>query len=80
MPNVLRIGQYRFFFYSNEGTPLKEAHIHVRTSEGEAKVSLHEPFAVLLNSGLTAQELRKITTMVKEKQDILLGAWHDYFA
>ncbi|MEK7415510.1 MAG: DUF4160 domain-containing protein, partial [Planctomycetota bacterium] len=33
MPTVLRVGPYRFHFYSDErGEP---AHIHVRTSEGE---------------------------------------------
>ena len=46
----------------------------------EAKISLVEPFGVLLNAGFSAQELRKICKLVQEKRDILKGAYHDYFA
>jgi hypothetical protein len=34
MPTVLRIGPYRFFFYSNEGH--EPPHIHVESADGEA--------------------------------------------
>ena len=48
--------------------------------EGEAKISLVEPYAVMLNAGFSAQELRKICKLVQEKREILKGAYHDYFA
>ncbi|WP_439481025.1 DUF4160 domain-containing protein [Cyclobacterium plantarum] len=35
MPTVLRIGPYRFFFFSNEGN--EPPHIHVESGEGHAK-------------------------------------------
>lgn len=37
MPTVLRIGPFRFHFYSDEGN--KPPHIHVANSEGECKFS-----------------------------------------
>lgn len=80
MPVILVLGPYRFFFYSNEGNPVKAPHIHVRSQNGEAKISLVEPYGVLLNAGFSAQELRKICKLVQEKQEILKGAYHDYFA
>lgn len=80
MPVILIVGPYKFFFYSNEGIPPKAPHIHVRSAEGEAKISLTEPYGVLLNAGFSARELRKICKLVQEKQAILLGAYHDYFA
>ena len=55
MPVILNIGAYRFFFYSNEGNPTKAPHIHVRSQNGEAKISLVEPYAVMLNAGFSAQ-------------------------
>lgn len=45
MPIVLIIGSYKFFFYFNEGNPLKSRHIHVRSGEGEGKISLIAPYA-----------------------------------
>lgn len=80
MPIVLCIGSYKFFFYSNEGNPLKSPHIHVRSADGEAKISLIAPYGVLLNAGYSAAELRKICRIVMEKQEILRGAYNDYFA
>ncbi len=38
MPVILRIGRYRFFFFSNESN--EPAHIHVRASGDEAKYCL----------------------------------------
>lgn len=35
MPTVLRIGRFRFFFYSNENA--EPPHIHVKVAENEAK-------------------------------------------
>ncbi len=41
MPTVLRIGPYRFHFYSDEGN--EPPHIHVATPDGECKFWL-DPF------------------------------------
>jgi hypothetical protein len=35
MPTILRVGRYRFFFFSNEGR--EPAHIHVKAGSDEAK-------------------------------------------
>jgi hypothetical protein len=39
MPTVLRIGAYRFFFFSNEGH--EPPQIHVERAEAAAKFWLH---------------------------------------
>ena len=80
MPVILIVGRYRFIFYSNEGNQVKDPHIHVRSQDGEAKISLVDPYGGLLNAGFSAQELRKICKLVQEKRDILKGAYHDDFA
>lgn len=41
MPVIFRYKGYRFFFYSNEGSPREPVHVHVRGSDGEAKFWLH---------------------------------------
>jgi hypothetical protein len=68
MPTVLRIGPFRFHFYSDErGEP---AHIHVRTSEGECKFWL-EPVILAKNRGLAPHTLREIERLVFEHQTYL---------
>jgi hypothetical protein len=76
MPTVLRIGRYRFFFYSNEGQ--EPPHIHIRATGNEAKFWL-TPVALAFNHGYRGHELNEIERLVREHQDELLKAWHDYF-
>jgi len=76
MPTVLRIGSYRFFFYSNENE--EPPHIHVRRDDREAKFWL-DPVALGANWGFGARELRKVRGMVAAHRDELLQAWNDYF-
>jgi hypothetical protein len=75
MPTVLRIGAYRFHFYSDErGEP---AHIHVRTSEGECKFWL-DPITLAKSRGLAAHEVRTIERLVYEHQDFLIQKYNEY--
>jgi hypothetical protein len=76
MPTVLRIGPYRFFFFS--GDRAEPAHVHVARDDDEAKfwlapVRLHE------NGGFRSADLRRITTLVEENEVRLLEAWNGYF-
>lgn len=72
MPTVLRIGPYRFHFYSREGN--EPPHIHVARDDSEAKFWL-EPVAVAANYGFGAAELRDLTRLVEEHCEALLAAY-----
>jgi hypothetical protein len=75
MPTVLRIGPYRFHFYSDErGEP---AHIHVRTSEGECRFWL-EPVALARNRGLAPHTLREIERIIYEHHSVLKEKYDAY--
>jgi hypothetical protein len=80
MPIVLTVGPYKFFFYSNEGSPRKAPHIHVRGGGGEAKLSLISPCEILESAGYTASDLRTLHKLVDEHREILTGAYHEYFS
>jgi hypothetical protein len=57
MPTVLRIGAYRFYFYSHE--PNEPPHIHIDRDNSTAKFWLKD--ANLANSiGFNSKELRKL--------------------
>ncbi len=76
MPTVLRLGPYRFFFFSGDrGEP---QHVHVARDDDEAKfwlgpVRLHE------NGGFRSAELRRVTGLVEANEATLLEAWNGYF-
>jgi hypothetical protein len=77
LPTVLRIGPYRFFFFSNEGD--EPAHIHVQRDRALAKFWL-EPVSLAQSSYFPAHELGTVQSLVVENRGKLLAAWHEYFS
>ena len=76
MPTVLRVGSYRFYFYSHETT--EPPHIHVDRENFSAKFWIN-PVSLARNFGFNPKELREIQLIVLEHQSKLLEAWHGYF-
>ncbi|WP_100550597.1 DUF4160 domain-containing protein [Caedibacter taeniospiralis] len=76
MPTVLKIGSYRFFFYSNESD--EPAHIHVEREDKEAKFWLVD-VRLASSYGFTTHELNKIKQMVVENKRVFLEKWYEYF-
>lgn len=65
MATVARIGPYRFFFFSNEGS--EPRHVHVQRDRSLAKFWL-EPVALASSVGFRAQELRELERIVGENR------------
>lgn len=68
MPTVLRIGFFRFHFYSDEGN--EPPHIHVETPDGECKFWL-EPIRLARNKNVQPKVIRAIEKLVFEYQKFL---------
>ena len=77
MSTILRIGAYRFYFYSHESN--EPPHIHIDRDNLSAKFWL-QSVSLAQNIGFPAKELRKLQSMVIENQTQLLEAWHEYFS
>lgn len=77
MPTVLRIGGYRFHFYSHE--PGEPPHIHIEYGDAECKIWL-EPVAIARNRGLNARDMSRALTLTRENRILFLEAWHGYFS
>jgi len=80
MPTVLREDGYRFFFYSDEGTPREPPHVHVRQGWSEAKFWLGSSVSLVYNEGFDARTLNQLQKLVELHQDELERAWNEYFA
>ena len=76
-PTVLRLGPYRLFFFSNEGT--EPAHIHVQRDRKLAKFWI-APVNLAGSTGFSPRELRKVEVMVAENRERLLEAWNEHFS
>jgi Domain of unknown function (DUF4160) len=76
MPTVLRLGRFRFFFYSNEGQ--EPPHIHVKAGGDEAKFWL-DPIALAANYGFNGRELGEIEQLIEQHRAEFLEAWDEHF-
>lgn len=76
MPTVMRIGAFRFYFYSHE--PNEPPHVHVDRCIATIKVWL-DPVEVAKSRGFRAHEISGIVSMVAENRTRLVEAWHEYF-
>jgi hypothetical protein len=77
LPTIARIGPYRFFFYSNEGT--EPPHVHVQHESSIAKFWL-SPVALATSGGFAAVELRTLEALVEQHRKDFMEAWNEFFA
>jgi Domain of unknown function (DUF4160) len=75
MPTVLRIGAFRFHFYSDEGD--EPVHIHVDTGEGECKFWL-DPVVLAKSVNIAPIDIRKIEWLVFEHRNFLMEKYHEF--
>ena len=77
MPTILRVGQYRFFFFAEEGQ--EPPHVHIESAEKRAKFWL-TPIDETWNDGFRSGEIKAIEKIIVANIDLLLEAWNDFFA
>ncbi len=75
-PTVLRVGRYRFFFFSNEG--FEPPHVHVQDGSSLAKFWL-TPLELASSTGFASQDLTQVRALIAEHGEELLEAWHEFF-
>lgn len=76
MPTVLRIGPYRFHFYTRE--PGEPPHIHVERDDKEAKFWL-QSLELARNYGFAPHEINELAQIVWSADQVtLIQKWHDY--
>ena len=79
MPTVFYENGFRFFFYSNEGSPREPVHIHVEKDNAEAKFWLNPAVHVAYNNGYSARTLRQLAGIVEANRDRIERAWNEFF-
>lgn len=77
MPEVLRVHDFRFFFFSREGQ--EPRHIHVEQAERYAKFWL-EPIELAETRGFRGAELREIHSIIAQNLQKFIVAWDEHFS
>ena len=77
MPTVLRVGPYRFYFYSSDRR--EPPHVHVTRDSCRAKIWL-EPVRFDRSTGFGRREIVRIIALVWEHHQQLLGAWNEFLS
>lgn len=76
MPTVLKVGRFRFFFFSNEGK--EPTHIHVESDDKYAKFWL-EPVQLAKSVGYSSSELNEIRKLVLVNVNLFKEKWYEHF-
>ena len=75
MPTIIFLFGLRFFFYSEEHSPI---HIHVQNGDGRAKIVV-ETLEVVENSGIKPKDIKRAVEIVKQYKLDFIKAWDEYF-
>jgi hypothetical protein len=76
MPTALRLGPYRFYFYSYDCD--EPRHMHVDREHSSAKIWLDPVIALADNYGYSRRELREIERIATENLEILRNEWDKF--
>ncbi|MDE5876724.1 MAG: DUF4160 domain-containing protein [Muribaculaceae bacterium] len=79
MPELFRFYGFLFFFYSREHEPI---HVHVEGAGGVAIFDYDENsdgFILREKRNIKANDLKRITQVIIDNQDIIIKRWKEYF-
>lgn len=79
VPTIFNHRDFRFFFYSNEGSPREPVHVHVEKDGDEAKFWLRPDISVAYNDRYSARTLRELIGIVFENRSRIERAWNEFF-
>lgn len=76
MPTLLILFGLRFYFYSREHEPI---HIHVESSDGEAKFEIVTEVELVYNRGLKPKDIRLAESILEENKENFINEWKRVF-
>jgi hypothetical protein len=85
MPQILRIGPYIIYFWSNESNPLEPVHVHIaegRASANATKLWITRSGKVILcnnNSNIPTRVLHKLMRVVEANSADIIKEWLNRF-
>lgn len=85
MPQLLRIGPYSIYFWSNESLPLEPIHVHIsegRATSNATKLWITSTGKALIcnnNSKIPEKILKKLIRLVEANSNDIINEWINHF-
>ena len=85
MPQILRIGPYIVYFWSNESNPLEPVHVHIaegKASANATKLWITSTGKVILcnnNSKIPEKILRKLMRLIEANTERIIEEWIEHY-
>lgn len=86
MPQLLRFGPYRVYFWSNEGLPLEPVHVYVSDGMPHADAtqiwitqSKRAMIANLHDKRIPSKILNRLVEMIEAQSEDIISAWIERF-
>ncbi|MCR4960615.1 MAG: DUF4160 domain-containing protein [Lachnospiraceae bacterium] len=85
MPQLLRIGPYMIYFWSNENMPLEPVHVHIaegRASADATKLWITSTGKVIIcnnNSQIPERVLNKMIRIIEGNSGYIVDKWMEFF-
>ena len=85
MPQLLRIGTYIVYFWSNENDPLEPVNVHIaegRATSNATKIWITARGKTVLcnnNSKIPERILKKMMRIIEANSESILEAWTEHF-
>ena len=76
MPTLFTIFGLRFYFYSEEHLPI---HVHVRNSDGRAKIQVAPEVVLIENKGIKPNDLKKALILTNLYKEQITEFWYEFF-
>lgn len=75
MPTILLAFGLRFYFYSDEHSPI---HVRMENSDGRAKFDLEPTVELVKNEGMKPKDLKKAKALCETFQEEFIEKWHEH--
>jgi hypothetical protein len=79
VPKIFEWKGYKFFFFSNEGSPREPRHVHVRKGSSVAKFWIDPEISLESSYEMSSKELNGIESVIEEKADLIRRKWNEHF-
>lgn len=85
MPQILRIGPYIVYFWSNENDPLEPIHVHIAEGKASANAtklwitSTGKTIICNNNSKIPMNVLRKMCRVIEGNSNEIIEKWIEHF-